>query len=74
MSITDRVLLRCFFLCFIHLPLEQHHDRRVDPHGDVEKRRDGPGAVDEPVDQKRRGRRGQRARAFLVYTTCGVLN
>lgn len=71
-SVTDRVRLRRFVLCLFDLPLYQCRDRRVDPSRGLEKRRDGLGAVDEPVDQKRRGRCGQWTRAFLLRTTCGI--
>ena len=73
-SVTDRVLLRHFVLCWFAVPLYQRRGRRVDPSGGLEKRRDGLGAVDEPVDQKRRGRRGQRTRAFFLRTTCGIFS
>ena len=70
-SVTFRALLWVLFLFKVNLPLYQHRGRRVDPAGAAQERRDGSRAVDEPVDQKRRGRGGQRAPAFLLRTTCG---
>ena len=49
-------------------------DSTYDPSRGLEKRRDGLWAVDKPVDQKRRGRCCQRARAFLLRSTCGNFN